>query len=59
MWRWYGTDLDEADQVLTVPAATPAELARKGEIYRQVLSLLLAGRRPAYYLTVDPRRLSA
>ena len=57
MWRWYGTDLAEADEVLTAPAATAAELARKGEIYRQVLSLLLAGRRPAYYLTVDHNAL--
>ncbi len=53
LWRWYGTDLDEADGVLSAPATTAAELARKGEIYRQVLSLLLAGRRPAYYLFVD------
>ena len=58
MWRWYGTDLAEADEVLTAPAATAAELARKGEIYRQVLSLLLAGRRPAYYLTVDHNALA-
>ncbi len=59
LWRWYGTDLGAARRVLTAPAATPAELARKGEIYRQVLSLLLAGRRPAYYLTTDHRALAA
>jgi hypothetical protein len=43
-------DLAVANRVLTAPATTKAESARKGEIYRQVLSLLLAGRRPAYYL---------
>jgi membrane peptidoglycan carboxypeptidase len=59
MWRWYGTDLAEANEVLTAPATSEAELARKGEIYRQVLSLLLAGRRPAYYLTVDHNALAA
>lgn len=59
LWRWYGTDLAEADRVLTAPAQTPAQLARKGEIYRQTLSLLLAGRRPAYYLTADHAALSA
>ena len=59
MWRWYGTDLAEADEILTMPAQTPGELARKGEIYRQVLSLLLAGRRPAFYLTVDHEALAA
>ena len=59
MWRWYGTDVTEADQVLTAPATTKAQLARKGTIYRQVLSLLLAGRRPAYYLNADPAALAA
>jgi membrane peptidoglycan carboxypeptidase len=58
MWRWYGTDPDQADAVLRAPAATPTELARKGEIYRQVLSLLLAGRRPGYYLITDPKALA-
>ena len=53
LWRWFGTDLAEADRVLTEPAATPAELGRKAEVYRQVLSLLLAGRRPGYYLIAD------
>jgi membrane peptidoglycan carboxypeptidase len=50
LWVWYGTDLAEADRVLSEPATTPQALARKGEIYRQALSLILAGRRPAYYL---------
>ena len=50
LWFWYGTDLAVANRVLTASATTKAQLARKGEIYRQVLSLLLAGRRPAYYL---------
>ncbi len=59
LWHWYGTDLDEADQVLSWPAATPVQLARKGEIYRQVLSLLLAGRRPAYYLGANHAALAA
>jgi membrane peptidoglycan carboxypeptidase len=50
LWLWYGTDLAEANRVLAAPAADPAQRARKGTIYRQVLSLLLAGRRPYYYL---------
>lgn len=50
LWVWYGTDLAEANRVLSEPAMTPQALARKGEIYRQALSLILAGRRPAYYL---------
>ena len=50
LWLWYGTELAEANRVLTTPATTKAEIARKGEVYRQVLSLLLASRRPAYFL---------
>jgi membrane peptidoglycan carboxypeptidase len=50
LWVWYGTELADADRILLSPARTPAELARKGTVYRQVLSLLLADRRPAYYL---------
>jgi membrane peptidoglycan carboxypeptidase len=59
LWIWYGTDLAEANRLLSVPAMTKAQLARKGEIYRQVLSLLLAGRRPAYYLNGDGTALAA
>jgi membrane peptidoglycan carboxypeptidase len=50
---WFGTDLAEANRVLNAPAATPDALARKAEIYRQVLSLLLAERRPTYYLRTN------
>ncbi len=53
LWLWYGTDLAEADRILRVPVTTATVLTRKGEIYRQVLSLLLAGRRPGYYLIAD------
>src|SRR5499427_7369486 len=58
MWIWYGTDPGDADRVLNTPAVTVAERARKGEVYRQVLSLLLAGRRPAYYLNSDGAALT-
>ncbi|MFL5283025.1 MAG: transglycosylase domain-containing protein, partial [Rhodopila sp.] len=47
---WYGTDLAEANRVLNGPADTPEALAYKARIYREVLNLLLAERRPAYYL---------
>ena len=48
LWAWYGTDLNEANRVLADKANTT--LARKAEVYKQVLSLLLAQRRPSYYL---------
>ena len=59
LWLWYGTDLAEANRVLTTPATTKAERARKAEVYRQLLSLLLAGRRPAYYLIEHHAALAA
>ncbi len=45
--------------MLSAPAVTGAQLARKGEVYRQILSLLLAGRRPAYYLVDNRAALAA
>lgn len=56
---WFGTDLAAANRVLTAPADTPAALARKAAIYREVLSLLLAERRPNAYLRVDDTALQA
>jgi membrane peptidoglycan carboxypeptidase len=59
LWIWYGTDLAESNRVLTTPATTKAQIARKGEVYRQVLGLVLAGRRPASYLNGDGAALAA
>jgi membrane peptidoglycan carboxypeptidase len=56
---WYGTDFANANHILTAPARTPVELARKAEVYKQVLSLLLAERRPSYYLGTDHHALDA
>ena len=50
LWIWFGTDHEEAGRVLRETPRTAAQLARQGEIYRQVLGLLLSGRRPSYYL---------
>ena len=56
---WFGIDLAEANRILNDPADTPAALARKAQIYREVLSLLLAERRPSYYLRPDREPLEA
>jgi hypothetical protein len=50
---WFGTNFADANRILRVPVDTSDMLARKAQIYREVLSLLLAGRRPAYYLQSD------
>jgi membrane peptidoglycan carboxypeptidase len=53
LWIWFGTDLDTASKVLNETPRTAAELARQGEVYRQVLALVVSGRRPSYYLLED------
>jgi membrane peptidoglycan carboxypeptidase len=52
---WYGTDIAEAKRVLA--DQRPENIPRKAEVYKQVLSLLLAQRRPAYYLVGEHRAL--
>ncbi len=59
MWIWYGTDFTEAGNLLMAPATNPAALAAQGQAYREMLSLLLAGRRPAYFLLQNRPALEA
>jgi membrane peptidoglycan carboxypeptidase len=56
---WFGTDYREAAQILEATPHSGSELVRKGEIYRQVLSLLLSERRPTYYLMQNHPALEA
>ena len=58
LWVWFGTDYEEATKILNTAPRNPAELARKGLVYRQVLSLLLSGRRPSYYLVSNREALA-
>ncbi len=51
LWAWFGSELDDAVRALAAPAADPVALAEQARLYKQVLSLLLAQRRPAWYLT--------
>jgi membrane peptidoglycan carboxypeptidase len=62
LWSWYGRDLDDVgralgDRTAWAPGAPDTDTggsdteASGGEIYREVLSLLLAQRRPTYFLT--------
>ena len=47
---WYGTDFAEANHALFATGRVDIAGARRAEIYKQVLSLLIAERRPSYYL---------
>ena len=52
LWAWFGTDFDEANRLLRAdPGSLPeADRAAQATVYRQVLSLFVAQRRPSYYL---------
>ena len=50
LWAWFGTDFELANRVLRMPARDPAALREQARVYKQVLSLLLAQRRPSHYL---------
>ena len=48
MRAWFGVNLVEVNRLLSQPAA--AADSRRAQVYKQALSLLLAQRRPTYYL---------
>lgn len=50
LWGWYGSDLAAVTRTLAQPPGTAEEAAQRGAVFKQVLSLLLAQRRPSYYL---------
>ena len=51
---WYGVDFDEVNRLLAPAEGGQPNLKARAMAYKQVVSLLLAQRRPAYYL--DPKR---
>jgi membrane peptidoglycan carboxypeptidase len=50
LWAWYARDAADVARLLRTAPATPAETAARAAAYKQVLSLLLAQRRPSYFL---------
>jgi len=59
LYAWYGTALAEMVVRLRDTPSTPEEAVRRAQVYKQVLSLLLAQRRPSYYLLAGRDELSA
>ena len=47
---WYGADFNQVNQDLTSTATDARSLAQKGLALREVLSLMIAQRRPSHYL---------
>src|SRR6267378_1998638 len=50
MLTWFGVDFAEVNRLLSLRAASDAGAARQAQVYKEALSLLIAQRRPSYYL---------
>jgi membrane peptidoglycan carboxypeptidase len=50
---WYGADADRVRALLVRPEVPGADLSEKAQAFKQTLSLLLAARRPSFYLIED------
>jgi membrane peptidoglycan carboxypeptidase len=61
LWAWFGADVAEANRLLgsELPDDQNPELDARARVFREVLALCLAQRRPAYYLQRDPSALTA
>ena len=53
LWAWFGIDLSDATTALNLPDTDPDSLRAKARVYRDALGLILAQRRPSYYLLTD------
>lgn len=56
LWAWYGTPFEEANRLLEGEDLAADEDLRRAQVYRQVLSLILAHRRPSYFLVQEGGR---
>ncbi|MEQ1438592.1 transglycosylase domain-containing protein [Fontimonas sp. SYSU GA230001] len=56
LWAWYGRDFAEINRLLADDAG---DLAQRALAYKQALSLLVAQRRPSYYLLQGAAELDA
>jgi len=54
LWAWYGRDFDAANRLLADPGADPAARA---QVFKEVLSLIVAQRRPSGLLIESAERL--
>jgi membrane peptidoglycan carboxypeptidase len=58
LWAWYGADFEAVNRLLTERPQSSAELLAQAQAYREVLSLLVAQRRPSGLLNDDRQRLA-
>ena len=50
LWVWFAADFEAANTLLATPEASGAELAAQGRALHQVVALMIAHRRPSFYL---------
>src|SRR5690606_29181980 len=58
LWAWFGTDFAEANRLLHGRGLAPDERKARARVYRQALGLLVAQRRPSYYLGSSEGRVA-
>ena len=54
-WVWFGVDFDQVNKLLRSPEAKGDTLRAQGLALRQVISLIIAQRRPYFYLRSEGR----
>ncbi len=59
LWVWFGIANNDATRILNAEPRDASQWARKAEVYRDALSLILSARRPDYYLIDHRDRLEA
>ncbi|WP_232219960.1 transglycosylase domain-containing protein [Pseudogulbenkiania sp. MAI-1] len=57
LWAWYGRDMADINRLLA--GTTTAPLAERAYAFKQALSLMIAQRRPSYYLSGSTQPLEA
>lgn len=58
LYVWFGADFDQINRLLTGPDRQGEELVQQGAAMRQIISLMIAHRRPSYYLSQNRLDLS-
>ncbi len=58
LYAWFGSELADVKTALSHPATDAASYRRMAELYKQTLSLMLAERRPSYYLITNRAALN-
>lgn len=59
LWAWYGLDFDEVNKTLKDHDAGMKDVAAAAKLYKHVLSLMIAQRRPSGYLVSERKALEA